>query len=93
MLCLTELKGTDLDKSVDQVIKTKNALIDEFKNDSHNRKIHNDIIFKCYIRFYGSAPKKSNKSKVDDKLKENFGRNNWEITHKDEIGSFLRNNN
>lgn len=88
VLCLVELKKGDLGDAIEQILKTRDILIESFRSDPHKRAIHEDLLFKCYIRCHGSSPlEKANKVKLDRIL----GRGRWMISEKDDMGEFLRN--
>jgi hypothetical protein len=87
VLCLVELKKGDLGDAIEQILKTRDILIESFRSDPHKRAIHEDLLFKCYIRCHGSSPlEKAKKVKLDKIL----GKGRWMISEKDEMGDFLR---
>lgn len=94
VLCLTELKGSDINHAIEQVINTYHSLRRGFK------KTHlSQIEWKVYIHSHGSVPgkrknkKKGKQTKRDDPhapLKKIFNKN-YQITHQPDMGKFLRN--
>lgn len=88
VLCLVELKKGDLGAAIEQILKTRDFLIESFMSDPHKRAIHEDLLFKCYVRCHGSSPlEKAKKVKLDKIL----GKGRWMISEKDDMGDFLRN--
>jgi len=87
VLCLVELKKGDLGDAIEQILKTRDILIERFRSDPHKRSIDEDLLLKCYIRCHGSSPlEKAKKVKLDKIL----GKGRWMISEKDDMGDFLR---
>lgn len=87
VLCLVELKKGDLGDAIEQILKTRDILIESFRSDPHKRAIHEDLLFKGYIRCHGSSPLEKRK-KVQ--LNNIFGKGMWTISEKDDMSEFLR---
>ena len=91
VLCLVESKGRHLERGVEQVINThkqlKKLLADSLKQSSCESHL-SLITWKAYIYQHGSTPSEA-KQQVK-KLKDNFGNKNYEISHNEDIGPFLR---
>jgi hypothetical protein len=87
VLCLVELKKGDMGTAVAQILETKKILIEQFKKDPMKRDIQNDAPFKCFVRKHGGSPI-GKKEKID--LEKEFGKGQWKVSEKDDLGEFLR---
>jgi hypothetical protein len=91
VLCFVELKGSDLDVAVAQVISThkqlKQALEQSLKRMSCQTQM-NLISWKAYIRLRGGSPKDVKHYKKQ--LEETFGKGNYDIKEDRDLGRFLR---
>lgn len=91
VLCLVESKGKDLDHAIEQVINTKiqlrNSLLDSLKRGSCESYLQM-ITWKAYIYQHGSTP--TEKKQSTKRLKDTFGNKNYDISHNEDIGDFLR---
>lgn len=92
VVCLLELKGTELLRASDQVKKTHQRLI-ALTNEAIHSKYHRNLTWRICICLRGQAPATS--QRIRDELKELFGKHNVEIRHgvkHHDIGPLLRRN-
>ena len=84
-LCLVELKGSDLEQAVEQIINTYQHLKRTLKQP-HRRLIG----WKAYIQISGSIPKEL--KELQKSLHNIFGKHNYAIARDDrEFANFIRN--
>lgn len=83
-LCLVELKGSDLEHAVAQIINTHQHLQNKLKH-SHRRLVG----WKAYIQISGGIPKEL--KELQKSLHKTFGKHNYVITRDDrQFADFIR---
>jgi hypothetical protein len=92
ILCLLELKGSDIDHAIHQVIATRESIKQNLRilQGTEVWSYVQRPIWKAYICCHPkSAIVPSKKQALD--IEKAFGKNNFKITHNDDLGVFLRN--
>lgn len=87
ILCLVELKGSNLKHAVKQITTTHKHLKEALQHSSGRDHLKH-VTWKAYIFQHGQSPKDTIRYKAQ--LEEAFGKNNVEILRKEDIGPFLR---
>ncbi len=80
-MCLVELKGSDVQKAVQQVVNTKKSI-------KLQRSLVGQVEWKACIVLHGSAPKRFKQFKRE--LDQEFGRGNCQIVRNGDLGNFSR---
>ncbi len=93
IFCLVELKGSNLNDAVDQVISSyvqlKKSLEQSLTNMSSEKlPLLGMINWKAFIRLRGGSPKDVKRHKK--RLEATFGRGNYDIKEDKDLGKFLR---
>lgn len=83
MLCLTELKGSDVRRATQQIINTHRHIKRRF-----NGRLDEGANWKAYILLSGRSPRRIKKLK--QQLLNEFGSGNAGIKRNEDIGPFLR---
>lgn len=87
VLCLVELKASDIDHAVKQIITTYKHLKQALENSS-SRDYLKQLTWKAYIHYHGSSQRQIKLCKTE--LERVFGKNNGDITRDKDLGPFLR---
>ena len=92
VLCLLELKGNDTDHAVDQIIKTRENIKQKLLvlKGSEIWSYIQRPVWKAYICCGPKSTINLSKQRAKD-IEKAFGKNNFKITHDDDLGGFLRN--
>lgn len=91
VICLVELKGSDIERAIEQVTSTRRFLQESLRQlakckefRSHLRQIE----WKAYIHPHGSVPRDT--KRLCKPLQQDFGKGNFDISRKEDLGEFLR---
>jgi len=92
VLCLLELKGNDTDHAIDQVIKTRENIRQKLLilKESDIWPYIERPVWKAYICCNSKSTITRSKKREKD-IEKVFGKNNFKITHNNDLGGFLRN--
>jgi hypothetical protein len=83
ILCLVELKGSNIEEAVDQILNTYEHVHSRLCREHQQR-----ITFKAYIRLHGASPRDNRNQQ--ERLDRKFRRGNALIRRNPDIGDFLR---
>lgn len=87
VLCLVELKGSDVASAAEQLANTQRALLGALKR----RKEQESFRFRGYIRTRGSSHTGIDRT-TKRKLQDAFGAGEFKVAKEGDLGSFLRDN-
>ncbi|MDJ0735259.1 MAG: hypothetical protein QNJ47_14575 [Nostocaceae cyanobacterium] len=82
VICFVELKGSDLERAVEQVENKYKSLTNILSSRC------NSFISKAYIKTNSSAPQEI--KQYQEQLSTTFGKNNYDISKNSDLGDFIR---
>jgi hypothetical protein len=91
VICFAELKGSDVKHAIDQILNTHSYFSSALNKTLKSKGCKNQaklLRYKACIRFHGSSP--PNIKAFKTRLDSVFGNGNYCLTHKNDIGAFLR---
>ena len=91
-VCLVELKGADINHALDQLINTKEKIeqaLDNARRGKGWRRHAAAIEWLGYVRAHGSSPTRKPKN-IEARLRRCFGKGNFKLSSRSDIGRFLR---